>query len=35
MAPEEFGFEGPPSFWTFIACVVGVWAVVMLDLWLA
>lgn len=35
MAPEEFGFEGTPYFWTGVAGIVGVWGVVMLALWLA
>ena len=33
MAPEEFGLVGTPYFWTGIAGVVGLWALVMLALW--
>jgi hypothetical protein len=35
MVPEEFGLVGTPYFWTFIASAVGLWAVVMLALWVA
>ncbi len=33
MAPEEFGLVGTPYFWTGIASLVALWAILMLVLW--
>ncbi len=33
MAPEDFGLVGTPYFWTGIASVIAVWAIVMLAFW--
>ena len=34
MAPEDAGLVGTPYFWTGIAAAVGVFAAVMLALWI-
>jgi hypothetical protein len=34
MAPEDAGLVGTPYFWTGLAAAVGLWAAVMLALWI-
>ena len=34
MVPEEFGLVGTPYFWSGVAGLVAVWAVLMVAFWL-